>query len=362
MPQSKLFTKLFLSKRNKMLEKKSATDYLKVEKSNSLIAKFKSQIFINIQFLYTILRNLDWSNNVNSYISSNLNINEFDVVFSSYPSLSSPWIAKSLSQKQKIKWITDFRDPINYESNSNFILLYLNKKMQNNIVKNADFVTFVSNDMLLKLNPKNKFNTDKFIYLPNGFDPEDKLKLMSTKAKGEISKTLELCYVGSLYGGKRNLELFFKAVKELIDTSKINRNFINLVYAGKEINILREQASKYDLDDIISDKGFVTREESINIQNNADIIIVITWNTIFDKGVVPGKIFECILTGKTILGIVNGNVPNSEVYKIINDINGGFAIEEASLNIENDFDLLKKFILKSYMIKFSNNFLVITFG
>jgi hypothetical protein len=343
LPQSYFFTKIFLKQRNKIIKKQSASNLLKNVNNRGVIFHIKVELIRFIHFFYTMIRNKDWSRQVIKYSKLNFEISEFDVVISSYPSLASPWSSHSI-KKLKIadKWICDFRDPINYKNNSNFILFRLNTLLQNNILKYADCVTHVSHGIATKFN--SKYN-EKFIYLPNGFDSDDLLNFNTRKDNIETS-VLTISYVGSLYGGQRSVEPLFKAIKILQEGDLYTK--IRFLYAGKEFPTLYAQAEKYGVEGILEDKGFVSRMDAISIQMGSDIVIVATWNTIEDQGILTGKLLECLLTRKTMLGLVSGTKPLSELYQVVNDINGGYVLEEASLNYVNDFKELQKFLIKKY--------------
>lgn len=352
-PQSKCFSKYFLKRRNTMLKKKSATDYFKVSNSAKVSSRLKSQFFIIIQFLYTLIRNTDWCRNVIRIVSKEQSLTSFDVIVSSYPSLGAHWSAKKIAKTYGIRWIADFRDPINYESNSNFIQFRINVRMQNSIIKHADYVTYVTNEMIHKLNKKNTFSASKFVYLPNGFDSEDIKNVTTEKNLRDVDK-LALCYTGSLYGGKRNLEAVFIGIQKLIDDRELVKEDIVFYYAGKEFNVLEEQASAHGLESILINKGFVSREESIQLQNNSDLIVVVTWNTKVDQGILSGKIYESFLLEKNILGIVNGDLPGSEMKLLVEKVNGGFVHENGTSNPEKEANGLASFIEACYVEKKSS--------
>jgi len=347
---SYFFKKFFFKRRNNMLKEKSATDYLQVNKKSNLLSSAKSQFYIFIHFFYTIIRNLDWYFEVKKKLSKEIKLQEIDIIISSYPSLSAHWISKNLKNKYESKWIADFRDPINYESNSNFILIKLNEIIQNSIIKKADFITFVSKEMIFKLNKNKKIKLDKFIYLPNGFDRDDISNIGKDKTQVFKNK-LVLSYVGSLYGGKRDLDVIFKALKENINKGSLKIDNLIFNYAGSEFNIIEQQASKYNLTCILVNHGYVTREESIRVQNESDLNVVVTWNSKIDKGIMTGKIYESFLLGKKILGVVNGDLPNSEFKNVISRVNGGFVIENSSQNYRDDYNALKLFLNDNYIKK-----------
>ncbi|WP_271856132.1 hypothetical protein [Patiriisocius marinus] len=340
--QSDWFVKVFLNKRNVMLQKQSASNYMTKKQNANILKSLKAFAYSHLQFIYTIIRNLDWKKNVISFVRDNYSESEFDVVLSSYPALGDHWAANWVRKNNYAKtWFADFRDPINYETNSSWLKLKLNTYFQDKILSQTDFATCISRDLFKKFNSKYHY---KLKFLPNGFDTDD-LNTELSLNKPKLNKVLTFCYVGSLYGGTRSLKSFFKGLKYLIEQEDdIDVNSFKLVYAGSEFNELCNQASQFDLTDILENRGRVSRTESINIQNNSDIIIVVTWNTLKDQGILTGKLFECFLTQKTILGIVNGNLPNSEFKNIIHDVNGGFAFEDSSFDYEKEFKDLIKFL------------------
>jgi hypothetical protein len=357
--QSSVFKKYFLKKRNNLLKKGSANLYVRSSTTKSIKQNLKIQIFRIIHFLYTIIRNYDWSREVELYSKVNYKKNDFDIVFSSYPSLGAHWSASYIIKYHIAnKWIADFRDPINYSNNSNPLLYIINSRIQKRIVKWANIVTYISRDLLTKFPPEYHY---KFHLLANGFDEDD----MKIDFAGRVStdfEKLRFCYMGSLYGGERKLDIVFKAIRELIDENTMLEQNIEFFYAGKEYQIILNQASKYALSAIMADKGSVSRNESLSIQLSSDLFTVVTWNTENDQGIITGKLFEGFLTKKNILGVVNGTVPNSEFKQIIESVKGGFVIEEGSKTIDHDFQDLKGHLEKVYKEKLDKGVVVSTFN
>jgi len=353
-PHSDFFERFFLRRRNNLLQKGSANSYLKNSDKVNVFSNLKVYIFQFLHFIYTIIRNLDWQKKAFKHININCIENQFDIVFSSYPSIASHWISSQVKKKKIAKkWIADFRDPMNYDTDRNKLFYVINSKIQNNVIKRADIVTYISSDLKFKFPSKYHY---KYRLLVNGFDEED-IKLFNDNNIRETSQVLKLCYVGTLYGGRRDLSIIFKAISELESEKLINISNIKISYAGNEYHILDNQASRYNLSSVLVNRGIISRRDSLRLQNNSDIIIVSTWNTENDKGIITGKIYEAFLTKRTILGVVNGTIPDSEFKKIINDVNAGFVIEESSISFRDDYNGLKLFIKWAYDKVIESHFL-----
>lgn len=357
--QSDLFIKLFLNRRNKMIGKSSATQLIKKSKGG-IVSQLKSALMGLFQFLYALVRNYDWAHEVKkSQFYRDCLKEDYDVVFSSYPSVSAHWVALHAVRNLKIPLICDFRDPMNYETNSSWFYYKMNSFLQRKIIKRAAVVTTIAEDLIPKLKDGYTYPNTKFVYLPNGYDQDD---LEASEQAQMPNDKLIFCYVGSLYGGQRKLDSFFVSINKLLEKKSIPKEKIIFNYAGKEFEVLKNLATAYGLEDILVNKGFVSRQESIDLQANSDIVVVVTWNTKKDKGIMTGKLFECFLTKKQVLVVVNGNVENSEIKRVVERVNGGYVIEDASTTFNKDKDRLIEYLENSYTLKVANGHLSSTYN
>lgn len=323
-----LFSRLFQKQRNKLVAKKSASEFIRDGGgAPSLASGFRVALFRLGQFVYTLLRALDWKCQVTRHLRRHYRQGDFAVVFSSYPSLGAP-LAAHFARRTGLaaRWVADFRDPLNYEKNSNPFIYAVNSRIQAWLLARADAVTFVTRDMAAKFRVKDR---GKLHFVPNGYDPEESTELQREEGRRQLDpERLVLCYVGSLYGGARDLSAIFFGIRALIDSGSLGAGQVRFDYAGNDGSILAAQAAAADLKEAIHDHGYVGRKECLEIQNAADIVVVATWNTALDQGVIPGKLYECFLLRKPILGIVAGEVPGSELARMVEEVAGGFVLEE----------------------------------
>jgi len=273
-------------------------------------------------------------------VLKNININNFDVIFSTYSPFASHQIAEYIKNKNpNIKWIADFRDPVLRDFDTLFGFGKYCRDFTKRVSRNADAVTAVSQgvlDELYIMNYKNKH------VIPNGFDIED----IEDIAINKHTEGLTFAYVGNLYNGKRDLSVIFKAIKELIDEGIIDPFKIHIIYAGQSKSTFLLQVNKFDLAECTTSFDFIEREKSLNIQLESSILLLASWNTSNSSGVVTGKFLEYMMMGKPILCTISGEKPNSLLKKMINEANIGFCYEES--NDENDYYMLKDYILNQY--------------
>jgi hypothetical protein len=341
-PYSNIFIKLFLSKKNEIQNTKKAHLDDKISIYNKRITEY---VYLFAQEVYTLIRNIDWKSQVIKYLKSNPNVKGFDYVISGYPSLSSHLLGEFVMKKKiSQKWVCDFRDPIAYESLNSKLYCFINKKLQKKFCIRADIITHVTKSMNITLSNGIK-DKSKFYYLPNGYDNDDINVINESKIniKDEFKGHLRIAYVGSLYDGKRDLSVIFEKIKYLNDHDIIEKDKIKFIYAGKDFDVLYSQARKFYMENILVDMGFVSREDSLAIQKQSSVVIVNTWNTEQDKGILTGKVYECFLLKKPTLAIINGTVPNSELGAMITKAGIGLVYDTMVTNSKADIKLLEFF-------------------
>jgi glycosyltransferase involved in cell wall biosynthesis len=305
---------------------------------------FKVKILASAQFLYTLLKAIDWSICIRKHARSNLSNQNFDFIFASYPSFASPLAGIQLKKLGIGKKLAiDFRDPI-IINNTKFSL---KKLLQNYILNNADLRSFVSNGV--------KNQTVKGAILPidliapNGFDSEDEEGFKSNIPKNSSEKILSFVYTGAIYGGKRDLRPFFRAISNVLADSCYELKQLRFEYAGKEGNIFLSQAKEFGMEDNVINHGQISRSDSLLLQQKSDVCLLATWNTKREQGALTGKIFEYFMFKKPVAAIVVGDLDGSEIAQIIRSIGAGFCFEQANSNSYEDFeDWLKKIMNEKF--------------
>ena len=271
---------------------------------------------------------------------------KYDAVIATYPTygafLMGMWMKKHGYCKQLI---ADFRDPLynpgfrDKRQEADYDLNCLKR-----IVGSADRMVCVSKgiaDGIRQAFP----NCNKPIdVITNGFDPED---VAQNDTQVDFSKDkLHFVYTGTLYHGKRCVDMLADVLRELIHEGKITKEQFAFQYAGPDYSELLAQLREYGLEETAVDHGFVSRERSIAMQKNADALLLLTWNEKAYQGVVPGKLFEYMAIGTApIIALVTGDVVNSEVAQLVRQSKAGVACEAAA---SADRDGLKEFVEKLF--------------
>jgi len=269
----------------------------------------------------------------------------FDVVFSTYGYLEMLFSGWYASRKLKCRWIMDFRDPLlQWKSKPWFrnTFLYLPGKL---LLKKADLVTSVSigfsRSIGLSLGVAVKT-------LFNGYDGRSTDIGVSSGGNGKLT----ICYTGSVCTGDREEEAFksfIKMLHSLCQAGVCTSDNIRFICAGHKTEILCRMLSESGYSEIVDYRGIVSPEESLVIQGESDLLLILSWNTTEEQGVIPAKLYDSVISRKQVLCFVHGEVPNSELWSMNELYHFGFCFEDSQS--DGQFEKLCAFFSNVYSEK-----------
>lgn len=273
------------------------------------------------------------------------NLQDFDVVIATYPGAGVHTAGEWFKKKHRtLKFVADYRDPAyNPGGRSSKIELRHDKHVQDQAIKYADAVVCVSQGMADSLISQYKGSELPPVHvIKNGFDSEDNTGAI---AMGLDHEKYNFVYTGALYQGRRTVDMLAGVLKELIEEKQISVKNIAINYAGPDFAELKNQLSRYGLESIAVDYGSVSRAQSLGLQQESDVVLLLNWNDDNYTGVIPGKLYEYMSSHRPILALIMGNKSGSESAKMIEDYQLGCACEQAS---PNDLAKLKLFLIQKF--------------
>jgi glycosyltransferase involved in cell wall biosynthesis len=354
--QSAFFNKVFTKMRMATIGSKPASGIIKNSDSHQ---KLKIAVKERLQFLYTFLKAIDWAFQIRRYAKTKLKHQNFDAIFTSYPSLASP-LSGLMLKKMGISntLAVDFRDPISYHGGGS---LSIRRRLELIFLQSANIFSFASEgvkEMVMhgvRVSSSCRF---KYLTLNNGFDPEDQSSLDQDAITFESSSSFKIVYTGALYGGKRDVSDFFSALSMIIENTEFGVSDFEIHYAGLEGKFFLNVANQYGLSELVTDHGSISRVESLRLQKIADLCLLATWNTSSNQGILTGKIFEFFMLRKPILALVSGDLAHSEVKEVIERVGAGYCYEQAEPEkFQAMVDWLKICITEKFQLgEVSNNY------
>ena len=236
------------------------------------------------------------------FLKKYLETNPVDAIISTGPPHSMHLIAKELHKKFNIPWIADFRDPwtdIDFFSELKLTKRSLKKhhKLQYQVLTEANKVVTVGWDWAKGL--ENHGAKDVAV-ITNGYDfnIEEKLR------KVELSADFTMSHVG-IVGAARNAVRFWEALGELVkeDTLEDFSKSLKVRLIGQVDNSVIESIKKNDLESYVEIIPYIPHEEVIVEQSSSQVLLLFINNSPNAKGIMTGKIFEYMASGRPIFAI-----------------------------------------------------------
>lgn len=272
-----------------------------------------------------------------TFLEKYLREHQIDTIVTSGPPHSLHLTGLGLKDKMPdLKWIADFRDP--WTEISYYKHLKLTKssdkkhrQLESAVFKNAD-ITLATSYTDAENFRKAGANA---VCITNGFDESDS----EGKVKGQNHQDqFTLSYIGVLEQ-LRNPENLWKALDELI---KENTDFaagFKLKFAGRIDDKILYAIENSSLKNHILNLGYLSHGKAVEEMQNSSLLLITNFPNEASKGIIPGKIFEYLASGKQILSF---GPDQADVAKILNETQSG-----KHFNYQ-DTETVKQFILEKF--------------
>lgn len=243
----------------------------------------------------------------------------FDVIFSTSHSLGRFLMERGVAHR----WVDDFRDVADAPVFLPAVRAYL-RFDQDRLLRDADWTTTISAGVRKALESSRIGNkvSDRISVVTNGF--REQLDL--PPAPNGIAP-LKIGYTGALYG-PRNGELrrLFSLLKTV---SKSTGTPIEFHYAGRTAGDCTALAEEVGVEDLLVLHGKLTHAESLKLQSQMDALVVLSWNTEDEQGILSGKFLEYLGSDRPIIAMVGGDKPGSELCEAMAKLSVGVCFEAA---------------------------------
>jgi len=248
-----------------------------------------------------------------------INANDYDIVISTGGPYSTHRVGYYIKKKNpKIKWIVDWRDywTKSVEMKGLFIFRPYEKYLEKTFNNTADLISTVSEPFSETFRIMTK---TKVITIYNGYDIED-FNFLKNK-KRIVNKKLIIVYAGTIWPKISDPSPLFNAIECLDKAKKITPDNLEIIFLGNNADV-KDLIQKYGINRYYSYKGFLSREDAIEYQYNADIGLLLGVNSHEARGVLTGKLFEMLVLCKEIWAI--GLTNSMQAGDLIEKTNTGF--------------------------------------
>ena len=271
------------------------------------------------------------------YLEKYIKKNNIDTIVTSGPPHSLHLIGLELKEKLNVKWFADFRDPwttIGYHKalRLSSYAAKKHKKLESRVLNTADTIIVTSKTT------KTEFEaiTNKPIeVITNGYDIEN-------VEKQTLDTKFTLAHIGSFLSDRNPLFLW-ECLIELVNEIPDFKSHLEIKLIGAVSQEVLDAISQFNLTEYLNLLGYVSHHEAIAHQKKSQVLLLIEINSEDTKSIIPGKLFEYMVSNRPIIAI---GPQGSDFADIVKETNTGVF-----------FDYSEKAKLKSVILDFYNQFL-----
>lgn len=235
-----------------------------------------------------------------NYLKSYLKVHPVDAIVSTGPPHSMHLIAMKLKEVTGIHWIADFRDPwteIDYYGDLRLTRWADRKhhRLEYEVLTKADKVVTIGWDCAKSLG---RLGNRNVCVIPNGFDWE-----VDAKPKEILlSQEFTLTHLG-IVTPSRNAPQLWAALKELKEEDETFGKKLKISLVGQIDQSVLENLYAVGLKENTEIVPYIPHEQIQQAQGASQVLLLLVNNTPNAKGILTGKIFEYLASGRPILCI-----------------------------------------------------------
>ena len=273
------------------------------------------------------------------FLKEYLRDNPVNAIVSTGPPHSMHLIALQIHKKLNIPWLADFRDPwtgidFYHQLKLTSFADRIHHKLEKKVLSSATAVTVVSQDMADEFNEIVKRD---YKLVTNGFDEED----ISPLPLNQLDTKFTISHIGSI-NSSRNPVSMWKVLSEMV---KVNPDFakaLQIKLVGKvDIGVLKSIEEK-GLTPYLSRIEYMPHQDAMFEIQKSQVLLLLINNTPNAKGILTGKVFEYLGSGRPILSI---GPEVGEAAVILKDAKAG-----RTAGYENEMEM--HLILNEYFIRY----------
>jgi glycosyltransferase involved in cell wall biosynthesis len=248
------------------------------------------------------------------YLKKYILENNIDTIVTSGPPHSLHLIGLQLKKDLNIKWFADFRDPwttIGYHKALK-LSSYAEKKhkaLEKEVLNSADTIIVTSKTTNTEFQA---ITTKPIEVITNGYDIE-KIE------KQPLDEKFTLAHIGSFLS-ERNPTILWQALQELLTENTDFKNDFQLKLIGAVSQEVLDTITEFKLNDYVQKLGYVSHQEAVENQRKSQVLLLIEINSEETKSIIPGKLFEYMISERPIIAI---GPEGSDFAEIITTTNTG---------------------------------------
>jgi glycosyltransferase involved in cell wall biosynthesis len=255
-------------------------------------------------------------------------VKDCDVIFSTSAPFTNHLVAYFLQKFSGKPWVADFRDPWTqygvYQRPSSRLRSRVDAFFEALFLKSPDRVTVTCAataggfQRLYPYLPK-----EKFVEITNGFDAADFDQRMVIQSDRPTFDRFTIVYTGRFVNEKHSRALsFLEALRELCRDHPELDSEIQVIFAGRFGEQGDEVLKRWELEEVVQLVGYVPHAESVKLLLKSHVLLLTLNDAPGTELLYPGKLFEYLAAGQTILALV----PEGATADLVRDMGAGLVV------------------------------------
>lgn len=296
----------FFSKKN---TKKISSGIIPNQKKQSFIQKMLLWIRGNI---FIPDARVLWVKPSVKFLEKYIQENSIDTIITTGPPHSMHLIGLNLKQKLSLNWIADFRDPWTTIGYHKALRLSASaskkhKYFESQVLNTADIVLVTSETTKVEFQA---LTAKPIEVITNGFDVEK-------VEKQSLDEKFTLAHIGSFLS-ERNPIILWECLKQLINENPSFKADFQLKLIGAVSQEVLDTISEFRLEKYVNNLGYVSHKEAVGHQRKSQALLLIEIDSEETKSIIPGKLFEYMVSERPIIAIGPQGSDFSEIIKNTN--------------------------------------------
>lgn len=230
------------------------------------------------------------------FLGSYLQEHKIGTVITTGPPHSVHLIGLGLKDKFDIRWIADFRDPwtsIGYHEKLRLSKAsqQKHKELERKVLSSADQIVVTSQATRSEFE---NITSKPIEVVTNGY--EDNPYTMA------LDEDFTIAHIGSLLTD-RNPTRLWTVLQELVQTNELFAEKLKIQLVGVVGDEVKDSLAEHGLADYVDFKGYLNHQEVLQLQQKAQLLLLLEINSAQTAGIIPGKLFEYFAAKRPILAI-----------------------------------------------------------
>ncbi len=228
--------------------------------------------------------------------------NKPEVIYSTGGSASAHVAALLIKRWTGIRWLAETQDPLvhDHDWQRSKMVLQVYKNLEKQICKRADGFVFLVRSAMEHTAQRVQGNCRGAVVYPGS--------VLSFFQSGLYDKgnCCRFAHFGSL-AGTRNLVVFFRALQQVLTDDEMLQKQIQVDVYGSFDGDSEREMKRLQLEHLVVRHGPVNRKAALDKMQQTDCLLLIQNIIFFSSETIPSKVYEYLLSGRPIIGMLHHN-------------------------------------------------------